>query len=154
MEQVGTAAAEYVDCDFSRARLSGVNFWQSSLIRCRFAGRLAGVIFDGRDLREPKPPNPMLDVDFSTVTFDHCDFRGVNFDRVRLPDDPDIFVFRDPGPLRTAIAAMAADADPDTQSVGRVIGQILDRNYPGHTLINVRNLGRRAEVYRAFLTSI
>jgi Pentapeptide repeats (8 copies) len=74
-----------------------VNFWQSSIIGCTFAGPLTDVVFDGRMLNEAKPdPNPMRDVDLSGAIFDGVEFRGVTFDRVRLPSDPDLYLIRDP----------------------------------------------------------
>ena len=98
-----THAAVYEDCDFSFADLKEMNFWQSSLIRCKFAGDLHGVVFDGRILGEAKPdPNPMLDVDFTEAEFHGVEFRGVRFDAVALPDDSDLVLVRDPGGHRAS----------------------------------------------------
>jgi uncharacterized protein YjbI with pentapeptide repeats len=82
--------AVYEDCDFAGARLDKVNFGQCALIRCRFAGQLREVFFDGRELSDRPAPPPMEDVDFSGATFAEVEFRGFDLGAVLLPDDPDI----------------------------------------------------------------
>ncbi|GAA1639845.1 pentapeptide repeat-containing protein [Catellatospora bangladeshensis] len=97
LSRLGCGVASFTDVDFSHAQLECTNFWQASLIRCRFAGVLREVVFDGRVLEPERDlaPNPMLDVDMAGVTaFDDVDFRGVNFDRVTLPDHPALVVVR------------------------------------------------------------
>jgi hypothetical protein len=45
--------------DFSSAELDRINFWQSSLVRCRFAGPVRDVVFDRRMSGEGKAgPQP------------------------------------------------------------------------------------------------
>jgi uncharacterized protein YjbI with pentapeptide repeats len=96
MHGASSSAATYRDCDFSFANLEGVNFWQSSLIRCTFAGPLRRAIFDGRMLGEGKPDaNPMTDVDFTAAEFSGCSFRGVDFRSVRLPRDDALILVQD-----------------------------------------------------------
>jgi len=135
MKRVASSSADYEDCDFSHAALYRVNFWQSGLVRCTFAGKLVQVIFDGRDHGEPKPPNPMEDVDLSSAVLDGCDFRGVNFDRVRLPDDPDIAVFRDHADLRAALNLLP----PEGRIVRSVLGQAIAMPGQRHVLVNARD---------------
>ncbi|BFU45528.1 pentapeptide repeat-containing protein [Krasilnikovia sp. MM14-A1004] len=109
MASVGTSAATYVDCDFSFADLTRVNFWQSTLAGCIFAGELVDVVFDGRMLGEEKPdPNPMKNVDFANAKFDGVDFRGVNFATVTLPDDPDLLRVDDLAIIDRATSVLAS----------------------------------------------
>lgn len=82
-------AAEYRDSDFSFARLDKFDFRSSSLIRCRFAGVLREVIFDGRRLSNGKPePNPMEDVDLTAAELQLVQFKGIDLGRVMLPVSP------------------------------------------------------------------
>ena len=92
---IASSGVEYVDCDFGGARLDGVDFQSSSLVRCRFAGVLKGVIFYAHGFQTGKPdPNPMEDVDFSEAVLRDVEFRGLNLDRVRFPVTSDHFVTR------------------------------------------------------------
>lgn len=140
MQWCSTSAATYTDCNFSYAALNKVNFWQSSLIRCTFAGPLREVIFDGRHLGEAKPDvNPMEDVDFTDAVFAGCDFRGVRFDSVRLPSDPDLVLVRDPAVRDRAIAALPAVAGHPRAGL---IHSILttDRQSGGEMVVNLRDI--------------
>jgi uncharacterized protein YjbI with pentapeptide repeats len=86
-------AAAYVDCDFSNARLEDLNFRSSSFVRCKFAGVLHKVIFDGRQLGTGKPDlNTMEDVDFSGAILELVDFRGLDLYGVTFPVDPGLWV--------------------------------------------------------------
>jgi uncharacterized protein YjbI with pentapeptide repeats len=155
MVRIETSAATYVDCRFDNARLDDVNFWQSSLIGCTFAGPLSDVVFDGRMLNEPKPdPNPMRDVDLSRAVFDGVEFRGVTFDRIRLPKDPDLYLVPDPAVLRPILASLATERDLP----GRIGRMILEKELGiaqagGGVLLNLRDFGeggpRMAERLRA-----
>ncbi|GAA3770998.1 hypothetical protein GCM10022225_67650 [Plantactinospora mayteni] len=149
-----TSAATYEDCDFAFAELERVNFWQSSLIRCTFAGPLRDVVFDGRLLGEGKPDgNPMLEVDLTEAVLDGCDFRGVSFDSVRLPNDPQVVLIRDKALMERAAAALAGvDQDPAARLAHAVLHHIelsLDRD--GVTLINLRDAGEAADLVGGLL---
>ncbi len=92
----GTSPSQglFEDCDFSAANLTGVQFKQCALIRCRFAGELRDVLFDGRDLsRSPGPP-PMRGVDFSGASLRDVEFRGFDLEDVELPVSPGVFLVR------------------------------------------------------------
>lgn len=86
--------AVYEDCDFSAARLEKVKFEQCALTRCRFAGKLSEVVFDGRNLTSRPAPPPMDMVDFSDATFRQVDFMGFDLDGITLPRDPGIRLLR------------------------------------------------------------
>jgi uncharacterized protein YjbI with pentapeptide repeats len=86
--------AVYEDCDFAEAKLDKVQFEQCTLVRCRFAGELREVFFDGRDLSDRPAPPEMEGIDFSGATFREVEFRGFNLEGVVLPADPDIRLLR------------------------------------------------------------
>jgi hypothetical protein len=86
--------ASYEDCDFWGARLAKVKFEQCALVRCRFAGALRDVTFDGRGLADRPAPPPMEGVDFSGAVFDQVDFMGFDLSQVVLPHDPDVRLIR------------------------------------------------------------
>jgi hypothetical protein len=154
---LGTSAAIYTDCDFSGANLKRVNFWQSSLIRCRFAGKLEDVIFDGRYLGEEKPDkNPMLDVDFSDARFNGCEFRGVRFDHIALPPDPDLIILDDLGILDSA-AALLPDSEFDISI--RVAKLIFDHarkllEMGPAALMNLRDFPAGADLFMSSLAAV
>jgi uncharacterized protein YjbI with pentapeptide repeats len=83
-------AALFEDCDFARARLDRVRFEQCALARCRFAGPLRGVAFDGRELPDRAAPSPLDGVDFRAARFEQVEFLGCKLGRAILPDDPDL----------------------------------------------------------------
>ncbi|GAA4252955.1 pentapeptide repeat-containing protein [Dactylosporangium darangshiense] len=155
LARMSTSAATYVDCDFSGARLDRVNFWQSSLIRCRFAGPLSEVIFNGRMLGEGKPdPNPMLEVDLTDAVLDGCDFRGVDFGSVRLPDDPDIVLVTSLAQLDAAVAALGAAGDPDTAFARELLDDMRNEVVGGHgALLNLRDVPSAAGQVRRALAA-
>ncbi|MEU8230524.1 pentapeptide repeat-containing protein [Actinoplanes sp. NPDC048967] len=149
---VGSSAATYTDCDFSFARLDRVNFWQSSLVRCTFAGPLRDVVFDGRHLGEDKPDtNPMTEVDLSRAEFDGCEFRGTPFTTVRLPADPDLMMITDVAQADRALAALSpADGTlPGTilQHARKLLGM------GSAALLNARDFPAGAPAVRAALTA-
>lgn len=86
--------AIYEDCDFSGAKLAKVKFEQCTLTRCRFAGELRDVVFDGRGLTDRQAPPPMDKVDFSGATFRQVEFMGFDLDGAALPDNRDIRLLR------------------------------------------------------------
>lgn len=47
---VAPLGAIFEDCDFSEARLAKVRFERCAITRCRFAGLLKEVVFDGQSL--------------------------------------------------------------------------------------------------------
>jgi uncharacterized protein YjbI with pentapeptide repeats len=149
-----TSAAVYEDCDFSHADLKRINFWQSSLIRCKFAGPVREVVFDGRMLGEGKPTsNPMEQVDLSDATLDGCDFRGVTFDSVVLPADPALIRIRDVKTIDLAVAALAGGRGDLRSRLAEVVldnaRQLLETG--GDVLLNLRDVGPAAELLSGLL---
>jgi uncharacterized protein YjbI with pentapeptide repeats len=154
LDRSGTSAAVYEDCDFSGAKLDRINFWQSSLVRCRFAGEVRDVIFEGRRMGEGKPdPNPMIDVDFSEAKFDGCEFRGVSFDRVLLPSDPDLVLISDAQQVDRALAALQSQADGKGSAVARLMLEhaIKLLNMGGPALMNLRDFPAGADAFMSAL---
>jgi hypothetical protein len=94
--------------------LDEARFIRCGLVRCRFSGRLNGVLFNGNmraDDHEGEP-NYCEDIDMSGATFRHVEFRGFDVDAVRLPDDPDLWVIHDyPTVVRNAVAALTGRED-------------------------------------------
>ncbi|HSR84161.1 MAG TPA: pentapeptide repeat-containing protein [Streptosporangiaceae bacterium] len=86
--------ALYEDCDFAGAKITGVQFSQCAFDRCRFAGLMSSVLFDGRDLPDRPAPPQMCKVDFLAAVFQEVEFRGFDLEDVRLPNDPDVRLYR------------------------------------------------------------
>jgi uncharacterized protein YjbI with pentapeptide repeats len=153
---VGTSAGIYIDCDFSEANLERINFWQSSLIRCKFAGKLVDVVFDGRHLGEGKSDcNPMLDVDFSRAEFDGCEFRGISFGRVILPPDPDLLIIDDLGIIDRAAASLPESDDDLSVRMARLIFGHARKllQFGPVALLNLRDFQAGAELFVAALVA-
>jgi uncharacterized protein YjbI with pentapeptide repeats len=90
-----TRSAAYEDCDFSGAKVVSVDFSQCSFSRCRFAGPISKVLFEGSDLSPERPAPPqMIAVDFSDAVFRDVYFRGFDLEDVIMPMDPDVRVYR------------------------------------------------------------
>ena len=125
--------AAVTDCDFSFATLTGINFFQASLIGCRFAGSLREIIFDGRILRpeQKSEPNPMRDIDMTRVTsFENVDFRGVRFDDVALPHIPGIVVVRSGPWIERALDSIANRSDLPARIVKGRLSNMIKFNLP------------------------
>jgi uncharacterized protein YjbI with pentapeptide repeats len=86
--------AVFEDCDFSGAKIVGVDFSQCAFARCRFAGSLNRVLFDGRELPGRPAPPPMSKVDFAAAVFRDVEFRGFGLEDVTLPPEPDVRLYR------------------------------------------------------------
>jgi uncharacterized protein YjbI with pentapeptide repeats len=86
--------AEFEDCDFSGAKIVGVDFSQCARVRCRFAGSLSRVLFDGRDIPGRPAPPPMSEVDFAAAEFRDVEFRGFELGDVTLPPEPGVRLYR------------------------------------------------------------
>jgi hypothetical protein len=97
-------------------------------------------------IRIREPVNPMWDVDMSGVFFDFCAFRGIDFTRVELSDDPDFILLTDKAFLDRATVAIPVDGSVSS----RVIFGLFD-DYrkqmsmapSGSTLANLRDLKPR-----------
>ncbi|HEY2791294.1 MAG TPA: pentapeptide repeat-containing protein [Micromonosporaceae bacterium] len=156
MLRMSTAAAYFVRCDFSGADLRQVNFWQSSIIDCKFGGLVKDAVFDGRMLGEQKPdPNPMLNVDFTEAVFKGCDFRGVDFSSIALPDDRDLILIDDIRVIKHAEAILAKlPQTEDAEFFTLILAQIRRFHRPGAgALVNLRDLGSTGGAFRRLIDS-
>jgi uncharacterized protein YjbI with pentapeptide repeats len=115
--------AVYVGCDFSGTKLDKTEFQRCGLARCRFAGVMNEVIFEGRvfSAENEDDPNFVEDVDMSGAVLRLVEFRGFNLEAVRLPDDPGLRVIKNyPCVLKAAVAALQ-DREDETARVLRAI---------------------------------
>jgi uncharacterized protein YjbI with pentapeptide repeats len=120
--------AIYEDCDFSGAKLAKVKFEQCALTRCRFAGELRKVVFDGRDLTDRPAPPSMDKVDFSGATFHQVEFMGFDLGSVALPNDPDIRLLRR---ARCAARRGVEILDGDDRMEARILRAMLENQLRG-----------------------
>jgi uncharacterized protein YjbI with pentapeptide repeats len=83
-------------CLFRHAELSKIDFQGSRFVDCIFEGELNDVVFYRKSFRggDAFPPNEMLNVDFSRARLRHVGFRGLNLDRVHLPQDSEHIVIK------------------------------------------------------------
>jgi uncharacterized protein YjbI with pentapeptide repeats len=110
------------DCDFSDAKMNEAMFLESQLSRCRFAGRVEEVLFDGRKLPGRAAPVEMESVDFSDAQFVNVDFRGHRLRNVVLPRDEDLFLVRGfPCAGQKAIAALSGDPSIAARTASAVL---------------------------------
>ena len=102
------------DCSFGGTRVSGVDFDQVRLRRCRFSGLLREVMFEGRTLPRRAAPAPLVDVDFGEALFEDVEFRGCTFEGVRLPEGVRM-VPGYPGVARRGLELLAGDESVDAR---------------------------------------
>ncbi|MFC4044753.1 pentapeptide repeat-containing protein [Dactylosporangium siamense] len=149
MARLGSAAATYIDCDFSDADLTMVNFWQSSLIRCTFAGKVKQVVFNGRLMGEAKPdPNPMLDIDLAQARLEGTEFRWIDLSRTLLPQDPDLVLIENADMLVRANLLLRARGDvPEAGHAAEILRHFSSRlGSSGTSLLNLRDVSSCADL--------
>jgi hypothetical protein len=81
-------------CQFVDADLEGWFTWTADLVDCRFAGRLSGVVFNGRDT-EGSRTNEFVGNDFREADLDDVDFRNIDLDAQLLPRGDEYIRLRD-----------------------------------------------------------
>lgn len=114
--------ALFDNCNFGSAKLKGVEFLQCSVVRCRFAGELADVTFDGRRFEDSAIPTPLKEVDFTNAHFTNVVFRGCEFDHVELPEDPDLrLVSNFPCVATHILKSIATDGRVEARQIAGVI---------------------------------
>ena len=106
-------AVEFVRCKFNRARLNKVDFQSSTFSDCSFEGELRGVMFYRTGFRgERFPPNEMKRVDLRRAKLRWSEFRELDLDEVRFPEDEDhIVVDNYPEALERLLAYFRGRAD-------------------------------------------
>jgi hypothetical protein len=81
-------------CQFVDADLEGWFTWTADLVDCRFAGRLSGLVFHGRD-DTGRGRNEFVGNDFREADLDDVDFRDIDLDAQLLPQSEDYIRLRD-----------------------------------------------------------
>jgi uncharacterized protein YjbI with pentapeptide repeats len=133
--------AVYTDCDFSGAKLDKTEFRRCGLARCRFAGVLNEVVFDGRAYRpEDREPNFCEDVDMTGAVLRLVEFRGIDLSAVKLPNEPGLRVIKNYPCVLKVVATAFQDRDDET---GRVLRALLTK--PGHELGRPLGLFNRSD---------
>jgi len=113
----------FKNCDFSHAKLDGVDFQGSRFTRCKFAGKMTRVWFRGlytspstsrgtgyrarlhtTGINPDSIGNPMADVDFSEAYLDDCVFvNQIDLSRCRFPADGAHIVIKDREKVYSAV---------------------------------------------------
>ncbi len=89
-------SSDMTRCLFRDTNLEKVEFRGTVFRDCTFEGLLDEVIFSKYAFRgEARPPNEMRNVDFSKASFQWVEFRKLDLDTVRFPENPDHFVIED-----------------------------------------------------------
>jgi hypothetical protein len=81
-------------CQFVDADLKGWFTFAADLVDCRFAGRLSGVVFNGRD-DTGRGENEFVGNDFREADLDDVDFRDIDLDAQLLPEGDEHIRLRD-----------------------------------------------------------
>lgn len=81
-------------CQFVDAYLEGWFTFAADLVECRFAGRLNGVVFNGRD-DTGRGRNEFVGNDFREADLDDVDFRDIDLDAQLLPEGDEYIRLRD-----------------------------------------------------------
>ena len=96
LRQTVYVSAEMVGCAFSQAKIAKVDFQGTVFVDCRFEGKLEEVQFHRYAFRgEAFPPNEMDGVDLRGAKLSHVEFRGLDMESVKWPEDEDQFLVKD-----------------------------------------------------------
>jgi uncharacterized protein YjbI with pentapeptide repeats len=139
----GTGGGAEVDqCRFINCNLRKVGFGGWTFSNCAFEGELREIEFDRCGIRHTPDTavNEMRNVDFSRTTLRAVDFRNLDLEQVRLPQDEDHLVLEDfPSALDGAIAALKYQDDRERQAVVEYLSAI--REFAGKRgVLNRRDL--------------
>jgi uncharacterized protein YjbI with pentapeptide repeats len=89
-------ASEFTNCVFKNTRLDRVDFQTSTFADCTFEGELREVLFYRRGFKaEAFPENKMTNVDFRHAKLRWVEFRGLDLESVRFPEDNDHIIVND-----------------------------------------------------------
>jgi hypothetical protein len=118
-------------CDFTNADLKGWFSWDADIVECRFAGRLRGVVFNGRDL-ESSRQNEFVRNDFRDADLDDVAFRlGIDLDAQLLPEGPEYIRIRNlPPAVKQARDEIRQWPKLDREAAGQML-DVLERVYEG-----------------------
>ncbi len=113
LRQTSYVSAEFVGCVFRNTNLKGVDFQGSVFVDCSFEGELREVLFYREGFTgKGFPPNQMKGVDFRKASLRHVEFRGLDMDGVRWPDDSEHILIQDyVAGLDRALAALRSRSD-------------------------------------------
>jgi uncharacterized protein YjbI with pentapeptide repeats len=116
-------SGEMTDCMFTDVNLSNVEFNGTRFTRCTFAGLMREVIFYRHAFRgEDLPPNEMRDVDLRGAQLRSVEFRKLDLDTVRWPEDDDHVVIDDyPAALDRAIGVFRIRDDRTSRAFTAVL---------------------------------
>jgi hypothetical protein len=87
----------------------------ADLVECRFAGRLNGVVFNGRD-DTGRGKNEFVGNDFREADLDDVDFRDIDLDAQLLPQGDEYIRLRD---LQKRVKAVRKDVKTWPQGAAR-----------------------------------
>ena len=113
LRQTVYVSADMVGCTFSHTKIAKVDFQGTVFVDCRFEGRLEEVQFHRHAFRgEAFPPNEMSGVDLRGAKLSHVEFRGLDMELVKWPEDEDHFVIEDyPATLDRLLATWKTRSD-------------------------------------------
>jgi uncharacterized protein YjbI with pentapeptide repeats len=119
-------SAEFVGCIFKDANLQKVDFNWSTFADCVFAGELREVCFYRKsdDAKEAAAfsANDMRNVDFTHARLRWTEFRGLDLDTVRFPEDDEHIVVDDyPHALDRILASISGRTDVGAKRLKAVL---------------------------------
>lgn len=120
--------ARFEGCNFTKAKLESVRFDHCALSRCRFAGTLRNVIFDGRSFDGLPRAELLNEVDFSAARFEGTEFKGYDLSHVQFADDGNLRVLRNARPVERIALSLIADGNSMAE---RVLRGILENSLKG-----------------------
>lgn len=96
LRETAYSSARFEGCMFNNTRLDKVNFQGSPFVNCTFIGELSEVCFQDKAFGMGElPPNKMQRIDFSRAQLRSVEFRGLDLDNVRLPEDDEHIILND-----------------------------------------------------------
>lgn len=110
-------SADMVECTFSNANLSKVDFHGTVFVDCTFEGELKDVLFHRQAFRgEAYPPNEMKGVDLRRAKLHYVEFRGLDMATVKWPVDEEHIILDDyANTLERVLAVLDAREDASSR---------------------------------------
>lgn len=126
LRQTSHGSADMVECIFVDTKLAKVDFHGTVFENCIFSGELNEVLFYRYNFRgEAYPPNEMKGVDFRHATLRYVEFRELDMNDVKWPEDSEHIILKNyKASLDKMLNALKLRSDVSSRRLTAILGMM------------------------------